>query len=265
MTVVVHPRRFIAVPLVCTLLLTACGDQTPGDRSEGTSDSTRDTSALQVRSDSPSVVVDSLIDPDTPVSNDSVATDTATKAGVTPPGRRYNVKSGIVELKSGALGKHSQTVYFDDYGAREAIHSNIESDAGTQRTIMVMTDGVNIVYDPEKKAGTRIDLSDALSQIGLGGIPNLASLTDQQKRELKHQPIAGRTVLGKRTQGASIEIAGTLVRVWSWEGVPLRMEASMQGNAMNVEASSIKTDVKIPADRFIIPKDVKLRDLTTNK
>jgi hypothetical protein len=181
------------------------------------------------------------------------------------PGQRYNVRSGIVELKSSFMGDLRQTIYFDDYGRKEAVHANVSAGGTTNRSVMVMANGSNVIYDPVRKSGTRIDMADALSQLGLGGIPNLSSLDANQKRELKYQPIAGRTVLGKQTEGASIEVMGTPLKVWTWEGVPLRMEASMQGNQMVVEATSIKTDVAVPADRFVVPPDVKITEYDAGK
>lgn len=163
------------------------------------------------------------------------------------------------------MGDVRQTIYFDDYGKKEAVHANANVGGKTTRSVMVMSGGSNVVYDPDRKAGTRIDLADALSQLGLGGIPNLSSLDANAKRELKYKPIEGRTVLGKPTQGASIEVVGTPLKVWSWQGIPLRMEASTQGNQMVVEATSLKLDVAVPPERFVVPKDIKITDFKTGE
>ena len=192
----------------------------------------------------------------------TLASDSSAAARPAPTARRYNIESGIVELKSN-VGSQRQQIYFDDYGAREAVHVITEGSGTTNTTIVVNAGGSSVVYDPEKKAGTRVDLSDALSQLGLGGIPNLGSLDERMKSELKYRPIPGRTILGRKADGASIEVVGTPLKIWTYEGIPLRMEATMQGNALVVEATSLKTNVSIPASRFVVPDDVELRDLKT--
>lgn len=255
--------RLTAVLCANLLLFPACGDVEVREQPS----SSRDSAVREVRAANPSdsISAEAAVASDTAAATDTASPDAAPADATLPKGRRYNVASGILEYTSSLIGNQKQTVYFDDYGQREAVHSTVQSGNDIQRTIMVMTDGVNVVYDPDRKAGTRIDLSDALSQMGLGGIPNLSSLTSQQRVELKFAPIAGRVVLGKKTEGASIEVAGTPVKVWSWEGIPLRMEATIEGRTMTVEATSLKTDVAIARNRFVVPSDVTLRDLTKTK
>lgn len=255
--------RVAFAALLSMTLLAACGDDAPRAAESGP-----DSAAVAGRSDAPDPGSEpgAATDPDTPDSSvvgaaDTAVADTARVARPVVAGRRYDVRSGIIELRSSFMGTQKQIVYFDDYGAREAVHANTESGGTKNSTVMVMAGGSNVVYDPVRKVGTRVDLSDALSQLGLGGIPNLASLDEQAKRELKYSPIAGRTVLGRQAEGASIEVMGTPIRVWSWRGVPLRMEATMQGQKMTVEATSLKTDVDVPDERFVVPSDVRLNDL----
>jgi hypothetical protein len=195
--------------------------------------------------------------------------DTVAKADSTPAAqtttRRYALESGIVELSSDFMGDQQQTVYFDEYGAKEAVHSTISTSAGVTKTVLLMRDATTVVYDPDKKSGTTVSGSDALTILGLGGVPSIASLSDQAKRELKLKPIAPKTILGKRAEGATIDVMGTAVSVWSWHGVPLRMEAEMQGTRFVVEATSLKTNIDIPSDRFEVPPDVTIKEAKSQR
>jgi hypothetical protein len=259
-------RSMLAVFTVAALLA-ACGSEGPESHRPAGDTTTSTPSESDGSSPAPDAVADDTSTsaaPDT--ARDPNAADTSAREAVAEAtGQRYNVKSGVIELKSTLMEGMRQTVYFDDYGAKEAIYANIEAGGTTNRTVMVMADGSNVIYDPVKKVGTRVDLTDALSQLGLGGIPNLSSLTEEAKRELRYQPVAGRTVLGKTTEGASITAMGTPLKVWTWQGVPLRMEASMNGQQITVEATSLKTDLTVPAERFAIPKDVRLQELKTGR
>ena len=257
------PYRLVCLSILSLLLLIGCADESTSERTSPAAEPqarTRDSAAT----DAPPVADDTA---ETTSPNDTaqatLAADSSAAARPLPTARRYNIESGVVELKSN-VGSQRQQIYFDDYGAKEAVHVITEGSGTTNTTIVVNAGGSSVVYDPEKKAGTRADLSDALSQLGLGGIPNLGSLDERMKRELKYRPIAGRTILGRKADGASIEVVGTPLKIWTYEGIPLRMEATMQGNALVVEATSLKTDVAIPASRFVVPSDVKLRDLKTN-
>lgn len=264
-----RPTSLIATLVLAsfTLLLAACGEApSPGRADSAASGDAADRGSATgdesgAALDDAAVTGDSL----TPEARDSARAAVTDSIGFPAgkkavPGQRYNIRSGIIELKSTFMGDLRQTIYFDEFGRKEAVYANATIDDKTTRSVMVMANGQNIIYDPEKKSGTRIDMADALSQLGLGGIPNLSSLDDNAKRELKYRPIAGRTVLGKPTIGAAIDVMGTAVNVWTWEGIPLRMEATMQGNTMMVEATSLKTDVAVPADRFVVPKEIRITD-----
>jgi hypothetical protein len=259
-------RPFPAV-LALAIVLVACDEKDP--KAEVRTDSAAVSGGASSSSSAPSGAASGdATDPDASDSSSAASTPSPAgdsigfPAGKPMSGRRYNVKSGIVEMRSSVMADMHQTMYFDDYGMKQAVHADMKSGNRTSRSVMLMTASESVVYDPETKTGTRVDLSGALAQLGMGGIPNLSALDDTTKVKLKYKPIGARTILGRQAEGASIEIVGTPVKIWAWEGVPLRMEAAVNNQTMTIEATSIKTDVAHPANRFAVPSDVQIKDLT---
>jgi len=56
------------------------------------------------------------------------------------------------------------------------------------------------------------------------------------------------------------------MKVWIWEGIPLKSVSSVSGIEVTMEALQLKTDVEIPAEKFEVPKGVKMEEArdTTN-
>jgi hypothetical protein len=256
----------LASILALLFLLSACGSDGPDREAASTSGDSAAAPSGDAGTSTGDLPGDTTaaIDPRSPDSAGAPTPATGDTAKRTLPpvtGRVFNVKSGVVELQSTSMGDLRQTLYFDDYGMKQAIHATMATQGMTSRSVTIMANGESVTFDPDRKAGSRVDLDDALAQLGTGGIPNLSRLTDEAKRNLKYQPIAGRTLLGRKADGASIEVFDNPVKIWSWEGVPMRMEASMRGQTVVVEATSLKVDVPVAADRFIVPSDVQIKDL----
>lgn len=182
----------------------------------------------------------------------------ATADAATEGAKVYKVKSGIVEMTLDMMGPQKQTLYFDDYGARQAIVTSIEMMGQKSETISIIADGYNISYDPAKKEGTKIR---SVTGTAAGGVPNLDALTDEVKERYKLKEIDAQTIAGKEAQGYEMEAMGMPMKVWIWEGIPMRTEVSLGGEKpMVTTVENIQTDVEVPADRFVVPADIKLTE-----
>ncbi len=204
------------------------------------------------------------------VSLDTGLSDPASRrpdtAGLPPAGlvsnRKYGFKSGIVEMASVTDKGRSATFYFDEYGEKTATHTTLRDSLNGQpliiRQVNIMSDGWSTFYDANQKVGMKSQMLEGT----MNYYPNFDSLTERQRRVYKYEPAPPRTILGRQAQGHSIEQRGMRANVWTWQGIPLRTESrSVRDKWIVFEATSVQTDVPIPADKFEVPSDVKIREM----
>jgi hypothetical protein len=222
----------------------------------------------------------------------STASATAASASAEPvapastPGagkHRYEVKSGIVEMSNSMINGMQQTLYFDDYGARQTNVTSMDMKALGQAIhsehVTIDADGYHVMYDPQKKTGTRRKLVPGAAPTPGEGMPpfDVANLTEEMKKQMKVETLPSKTIDGKTATGIYAETMGIKVRAWTWKGIPLYTEMDMGGMNLGgsagaklpkakvapivISAKSVQVDVAIPAGRFTVPADVKITDM----
>jgi hypothetical protein len=201
---------------------------------------------------------------------DAAKGDAATTASTDAP-RPFKSKSGVIEYKMDFMGDQHITTYYDDYGAKQASYVNTSLEMAGQKfnstNVSINANGEVITYDVDKKTGTRMKVP-ASSMGAMGATPGTGAmdfehLTDKQKQEYHIEEIGNATILDKDAKGYSMEVMGMKMKVWVWEGIPLKTEMNMGGKdakPMVMEATKIETDVDVAADKFTVPSDVKLSD-----
>lgn len=183
------------------------------------------------------------------------------------PVRKYSAKSGIVETSSNAAGKMTMVVYFDDYGAREATYTTTEMAGFTVQSVTIVADGWQYEYDPETKKGKKWSLAmfgGAASRSNpMPELPDIAGMSPDQVAEMGISELPARTIAGKEAKGQAMNAAGMKVKVWMWEGIAMRTELDMGGKEpMVAEVTSISLGAPVPAEKFAIPADVTLDEVT---
>jgi hypothetical protein len=190
-------------------------------------------------------------------SSDSTSTTTSDR-------KHYEVKSGIIEMKNSMMDGMKQTLYFDDYGAKQATYTSMEMMRQKSENVQIMNDGWSFSYDAKTKKGTKMKIPDNAFSGG-SAVPSPADLTDEMKQKYNYKELEDREILGKSAKGYSMSAMGMDVKVWTWNNVPLYLEMSTgQGKPIIMEATSIQTDVTIPADKFKVPKGVVLEDISVD-
>ncbi|MBC8144911.1 MAG: hypothetical protein H7X80_04945 [bacterium] len=221
---------FFCVPILAALILVGCGDNDGAKLKDG-ADSTNGTAIEASESSS----------------------------DASPSKGPYKVKSGIVESVVDMMGEQHQTIYFDDFGAKQTMVTTMEIMGQKSETVQIHADGWTYSYDSQKKEGTKMK-----NPMGTAGaaMPDISALTDDMKKEMKFVELDKRTIMGKETQGMQIEAMGMPVKVWSWEGIPMRTEVEMGGKQpMVTEVKKIEVDVAVPAERFTVPADIKITEV----
>jgi hypothetical protein len=178
----------------------------------------------------------------------------------------YEVKSGIMQVTNSMIDGMKQTIYFDDYGARRATVSvtDMKMMGQTIHSEKVETDdgGYKIDYDPVKKTGSRRKMTGGMPhQAGAPAI-DVKKLTDDMKKSMNVHELPDKTIAGKLASGYEMDAMGMKVKGWTWKGLPLYSETGGLGKGppIIVQVSSLQTDVPVPADKFVVPPDVTLKD-----
>lgn len=170
--------------------------------------------------------------------------------------RPFQEQQGMVEMTMQVLGMPAtMTLYFDRYGARQAMYVNMNMMGQNLETATIIQDGMKTTWDNTSRKGTR-SVSD-----GNGGpMEMIASLTPERRRSLHYRTLKSKRLLGRRTTGFSIDSSGMKMSIWHWKGIPLLIEMNAMGIAMNITATRL--DLKTPVDpsRFLVPDDVTITE-----
>ena len=179
-------------------------------------------------------------------------------AAAAPPGP-YDVKSGIIEVKTSSIAGGKDVVYFDDHGRREARYSTTSGVIAGQKVETVNVE----IRTPEKTY--RWDAKKKTGFITPGMVParqDQAPPDARTRAEYHYKELPDRTIAGKPCTGRSMEMMkGMVVKSWTWKGIALRIESGIGTIPVTMEAVKIEVDVPVPPEKFQVPGDVVLKKL----
>lgn len=162
----------------------------------------------------------------------------------------------MVEMSMEVLGMPAvMTLYFDEYGARQAMYVDMNMMGQSFQNVTIIQDGMKTTWDNTSKKGTR-SVSDGNS----GPMEMIASLTPARKKALHYKALKSKKLLGKRTTGFSIDSSGMKMSIWHWKGIPLLIEMNAMGMAMNITANRLDVTTPVDPARFIVPEDVVITE-----
>ena len=173
-------------------------------------------------------------------------------------GHRYGIKSAIIKKETKSMaGAIANTLYFDNFGDREATEMTMKMGEEEKHLRVVAEDGgrMNVTLDLDEKKAFRMPAPDQPH--------NFRQLSPEDIERFKIKEVGTGDVAGKSCKKYEMELTQSGVKlqatVWSWEGIMLRYEARYQGNLMVTdEASEVEENVAVPADKFAIPAEVKV-------
>ena len=178
--------------------------------------------------------------------------------------RRYLVESGIVDYEISGVQKGTETVYFDRWGWREAKYTNSEiSVAGITRKENKFTilDGEWIYnIDLERRTGTKTKnpMLEKFIAAAKNQDKSLTELGEEMMRRMGGERNGTDTVAG---QPCDIWVVKQMAsRSCVWNGVTLRTEATMGGMQITSTATRFQANAAIPAEKFLIPGDIKITE-----
>lgn len=176
-----------------------------------------------------------------------------------PPKGPFGIKSGIVEMTTDMLGEQKQTLYFDDYGRKQALHMTTTVTmfgmTETSHNVTITADGKTIEIDVEKKTAKRYSAPPPASSL-----PDVAKLTEQMKKDYKLEALPDKEILGRKCQGFGMVVMGMPIKGWTWKGLPMLSMTRVGNGMVTTKVVSLQEDVPVPAEKFAVPPDVQVQD-----
>lgn len=184
----------------------------------------------------------------------------------TPSKGKYQIKSGIVELKveNNMMDADSkQTLYFDDFGKKERTETYTELQMMGQsiKSIgIVLNDGeYSYSFDPEKKTGTKTKVFGSHT----GAQYDFENFSEEMKKDWNLKKEGTINILGKNCDKYYMDNKGMKMKgtVCLWNGIALESDIDMGGLKMKITALSVKENAEIPSDKLTVPADIKFEEL----
>lgn len=180
----------------------------------------------------------------------------------TNPSGKYGIASARVVYYNSRSGGYD-TLFFDQYGAREAYYTALDTRSGKPRLwVALYANGRFVQYDALTHTGDRIDRDQPKGPI-LGFIPDVWNPTPERARIYNAASIEPKEYLGRKADGFEFRF-DAMYRLYLWEGIPLYQiltDLNDPGALPRIlEAKEIDTTNPVPASRFTVPKNVTLSE-----
>ena len=158
----------------------------------------------------------------------------------------YGIKSGTIKIEMDMMGQTiPSTIYFDDYGAKQATSISMMGMEMTQ----INKDGKMYLVNKGEKSVQ--EMPQQQEQI------NYLNLTDEVKAKYKIKEVGKETVAGKECTTYTVEVSqmGQTVKttVSVWNGIAMKTTADAGGFSMSQKVTEVK-EAPVDAAIFEIPK-----------
>jgi hypothetical protein len=177
----------------------------------------------------------------------SDSTTAVSSAGTTAPAatKRYLIKSGCVVYKSimGAV----QTLYWDNYGAEEAMITEIDLGIAKSKSTQIRKEGFQYSFDDKQPKGTKTAwyTNDV----------DYSHIDPEMAERYKLKDLGSETIAGKECKKYSIEMGSTPMTTWIWNNIMIKTVTKMGNSDMIIEATSIN-DSPVDPKVFEVPANI---------
>ncbi len=195
----------------------------------------------------------------------------------------YDVKSGIIKYKYSGDMNGIQEMYFDDYGWKQVIYYEKTPAHGSKFTMkgldIIMPDYI-ISIDMNKMEGSKRpnvmfltlkqiwDATPENQKTELG--PKIEKFTKQMNLGLVYRDylvnMTEESGIRKKIAGKQCEVYKLMngdMRLFVWKKIVLGTEfLSNQGKEIIMEATEVKENVPIPAEKYNVPSGVTIKEYT---
>lgn len=177
--------------------------------------------------------------------------------------KRYEIQSGIIEFDVQGIRQGTETLYFDDWGMREARSSKMQGTVGEtvqdfeQKTIM---DGEWIIgMDLIRKEGVKSvnTVYVALQQgVPAESLKSMVVLGPEMMQRLGAQKLGNETIAGRTCELWSVPTFHS--KSCLWKGLVLMTEVETEDGKIRSEARRIQENAPLDSKVFEIPEGVEI-------
>lgn len=177
--------------------------------------------------------------------------------------KRYGVKSGVIEYEISGSQEGTKTLYFDDWGMRQAEYTrSVLSVGGFTKSLNLVNiiDGeYQYMINIDQKSGTKTR-NPILKEIeSLKYEKGFNEFGEQMLLKMGAEKIGSDNFLGKDCNIYEMKKTGTKLWVWNW--ITLKSETKSHGIDITTVAKKIDIDVSIPSSKFNVPEKVVLNEV----
>ncbi len=170
----------------------------------------------------------------------------------------YGYESGVVETHFGDT-KNKEILYFDKWGTMSAKYSYTENrNTGEVNlsSIVIIKDATAYMIDPVEKTGLK--MKNPLGYNDIGDAKEALEFQEERKIKMLGSQLTGTEVLnGKKCDVYKDDAEEMGQTTYIHKGLILKTSIDMFGDEIISEATDIQFNIKIPADKFEIPKGIK--------
>jgi hypothetical protein len=188
-------------------------------------------------------------------------------AKVTPvaSAKLYDSKSGKLVYKMDFMGEQTYTLYWDNFGDKEAKIMKVDVEMFGQKssteTVELKMDGFLYKYEVGKNTGTKTKANSSLG--GAQGFPkDVSKMAQKEIDKMKIVDLGTKEILGKTCKGLKMEPMGMKMEAWIWGNLALESKTwlSKNGEPIEMKAVSLELDVTIPPEIFKVPEGVEFTE-----
>lgn len=171
--------------------------------------------------------------------------------------RMYDVKSGIVTMEMDMMGrKVVQDVYFDDYGAKQAMLVDFRG----QKMRGIEVDGEMVMVNDAENTAVKMP--------AMGMTNEKINFLDQSPKNIRRnkiKEIGKETLLDKECTIYTVAVfmMGNVVKqtVWIYKGITLKSSITTDWGEMVQVATALVEDIEIPAETFTLPEGIEIQTM----
>ncbi len=179
-----------------------------------------------------------------------------------PDDKRYTIKSGILEYVVTGNQNGIETLYFDDFGRREAREQNtIISVMGTNQVnnqTQYIDHEWSYNYDPSTNIATKINWKEAMA--AMRGNQALRDFGEDMMKSHGGRKTGTKEILGKSCDVWEIEKFSTQTCIYK-NSVPLETNSTMAGMTFNSVATRFEENANVPAEKVRLPETAQVREM----
>lgn len=178
--------------------------------------------------------------------------------------KRYRMKSGIVEYEISGPQKGTETLYFDDWGIREATYTNVTVEMmgfkQETNTLSILKDGYTYNIDLTKRTGTKIEtpLMKELNARAEAEGKDMADVGEEMLVRMGGKKVGTEEFLGKKCDIWVMEQMGS--KIWVYNGITLKSITNMMGMEISKVATRFEENATIDKSKLDLPTDIKFED-----